>query len=67
MRFKCTYQQHAVVKVTYTLDVPMEIVGQGEQAVRDWCDQHETGAAGIDTDILEYLDRVDSTFKVEEV
>ena len=67
MKYRMTFQQHAIVEVKYRLDVPDDVVAQGEDAVKDYCIDHEVDAQETDYNIIDWEDCVTGTHEVEEV
>jgi len=46
----------------------MEVVVQGDAAVKAWCDEHENDSGtNADADVIDWLDRVHGQFEVEKL
>lgn len=66
MKYRTTYQQHAIIECTYVLDVPDDVVAEGEQAIKDYCIDHELYAPEVSSEIIDWNDTVGGSYEVEE-
>ena len=67
MRYQISFQQHAIVQVEYNLEVPEEVVAQGEQAVEDYLIENEADAQDTETDVIDWQNHVHGSYEVEEI
>jgi len=67
MRVMFSYQQRACMLVEGTLEVPADVVEKGPEATKEWVQDHESDCTNLDWDLLDWDDRVDHTFKIEEL
>ncbi len=67
MKYITSYQQHVVMECAYTLDVPADVVAQGEEAIKEYCIDHELDAQEISTNPVDWQDHVPGSHEVEAV
>ena len=65
MKVHFDYRQHAVVYCSGVLEVPAEVIAQGDAAITQYVEQSEIDATGVHAEIYEFRDRVPGTFEYE--
>ena len=66
MKIRYTFQQRAIAACSGTLDVPDDVVAQGEAAVHEYIREHEPEADDVTNGVIEWNEEVEDTMKYEK-
>lgn len=66
MKIHYTFQQRAIAACSGTLDVPDDVIAQGDAAVHEFIRENEPDANDVTNGIIEWNEEVEGTMEYEK-
>ncbi len=66
MKIRYSYMQRCVAECSGVLEVPADVIAQGDKAVHEYIREHEVDAKHTDIDVKDWNEEVEGTMDYED-